>query len=312
MTRLLFLLFNSFQVLLVSAQTNQPVPGIKLKVKDKSGQFLRFYDSASRQNLPEPQRWALWKNMYDFAAVPPTPQGDSMARALLNAAWPAYAKNLRLIKKGAAVVTPGAEKMLSEITALLRPDSLLDLTLLAYVGGFEGNAFNTARGKKVTLAVAIETPQPKRTVILAHELTHAVHIGMGSMSGDWNRAIGAIAISEGLALHVSKKILPKTSNAEITEHVPGWFAQAEGKRVAILKGLLPFIHSNDPNDIMRFTMGTGPSGLQREAYYAGWLVVDYLLKQGMRFSAIARIPENEMPQKAKEAIEAMLKSTSHD
>ena len=47
---------------------------------------------------------------------------------------------------------------------------------------------------------------------------------------------------------------------------------------------------------MRFTMGKGPSGLEREAYYAGWLVVGYWLEHGTTFAEIARIPEAEMPK----------------
>ena len=59
-------------------------------------------------------------------------------------------------------------------------------------------------------------------------------------------------------------------------------------------------------DVMRLTMGKGPSGLEREAYYAGWLVVGYWLKHGMAFADIARIPEKEMPQHVNEVIEKLL------
>ena len=60
---------------------------------------------------------------------------------------------------------------------------------------------------------------------------------------------------------------------------------------------------------MRFTMGKGPSGIEREAYYAGWLVVGYWLDRGMTFADIARIPEQEMPDRVAEAIDALL--TAH-
>ena len=209
MQKVLYIFFLSLLVGRLFAQTAYHEPIIDFKVKDKTPQFLRFYDSATKKGASEEQRWVLWKSLYDFAAVPPTEQGDSIARRLLNSAWPRYAKNLPLIKKGAGAISPGAKKMLAQIAGLLRPDSALDITLLAYVGGFEGNAFNTARNGKVILAVAVETPQPKRSIIMAHELTHSVHIGMGKISGEWIRTIGAIVISEGLALHVSKKNTPQ-------------------------------------------------------------------------------------------------------
>ena len=52
--------------------------------------FLKFYDEATREAASPDQRWALWKRDYDFAAVPPTPAGQTMARQMLDRAWPRY------------------------------------------------------------------------------------------------------------------------------------------------------------------------------------------------------------------------------
>jgi hypothetical protein len=57
---------------------------------------------------------------------------------------------------------------------------------------------------------------------------------------------------------------------------------------------------------LRFSIGHGPAGLEREAYFAGWLVVGDWLAHGMSFSEIARIPEKEMPQWAAAEIDAIL------
>ena len=46
---------------------------------------------------------------------------------------------------------------------------------------------------------------------------------------------------------------------------------------------------------MNFTMGISLSGLEREAYDAGWVIVGYWLKHGKTFSKIARIGEKDMP-----------------
>jgi hypothetical protein len=73
-----------------------------------------------------------------------------------------------------------------------------------------------------------------------------------------------------------------------------------------LKDIVPVLASDKSDDVMRFTMGKGPSGLEREAYYAGWLVVGYWLEHGMTFADIARIPEKEMPQRVNEVIEKLL------
>lgn len=302
----LFLFFISLFATAVFAQTKKELPPVNFKVKDITPDFLAFYDSATKMKASEEERWELWKKMYHFAAVPPTPQGDSIARKLLNNAWSKYPAVMPLIKKGAAVITPGATKMVYDIAKMLRPDSALDITLQVYVGGFEGNAFNMARKRKVTMSVAIETPMPKRSVVMTHELAHAVHIGMGKMSGDWIRSVGAIIVSEGLAMHVSKKLLPGFSDKLITEYSPGWLSKANTRRTEILKNILPYVSSELPADVMRFTMGNGSTGLEREAYYAGWVVIGYRLKQGMSFLEIAHIDEKDMPQFVRETIEMIL------
>lgn len=67
-----------------------------------------------------------------------------------------------------------------------------------------------------------------------------------------------------------------------------------------------FLSSHKPEDIERFTIGPGPNGLEREAYYVGWLVVGKWLAHGMSFADIARIPEKEMPQRVKAEIDSLL------
>jgi hypothetical protein len=85
----------------------------------------------------------------------------------------------------------------------------------------------------------------------------------------------------------------------------GWLKEAQQHRTEILKGIRPFLASDKPN-IQRFTIGPVPAGLEREAYYAGWLVVCDWLAYGMSFSNIARIPEREMPQRAAASIDDLL------
>ena len=53
-------------------------------------------------------------------------------------------------------------------------------------------------------------------------------------------------------------------------------------------------------------MDKGPSGLELEAYYVGWLVVGYWLDRGMTFAEIARIPEADMPARVNDALQQHL------
>lgn len=294
------LLFSSF------AQNDKDYTPVNLEVKDITPKFLAFYDTAIRQGASEQERWTLWKRMYDFAATPPTPQGDSIARKLLDSAWLRYPSIINLIKNGASAITEVAKKEVNNIAALLEPDSPITVTLLIYVGGFEGNAFTTAQNKKITTAIAIETDSSSIPLLMTHELTHAVHIGMGSFSGGWKRSLGTIVVTEGLAMRVTQKLFPEHPDKDFTDYTPGWLAKIQTHKNQILKNIQPYLFSDNIDDVMKFTMGQGYLGFDREAYYVGWIVVGYWLKHGMSFADIARISEKDMPQRVQKTIKIIL------
>ena len=120
---------------------------------------------------------------------------------------------------------------------------------------------------------------------------------MGSFSGSFQRSVGTIVVTEGLASRVTQKLFPKRPETESIEFTSGWLKEAQQHRTEILKGIRPFLGSDKPDDIQRITIGPGPAGLEREAYYAGWLVVADWLAHGMSFSEIAQIPEKEVPHR---------------
>jgi hypothetical protein len=57
---------------------------------------------------------------------------------------------------------------------------------------------------------------------------------------------------------------------------------------------------------MRFTMGSGTTGTECEAHYAGWRVIGHLLQRGFTFPQLARIPESEAPALVEASIREML------
>jgi uncharacterized protein YjaZ len=176
-----------------------------------------------------------------------------------------------------------------------------------YVGAFENNAFTMAQGDNITTSIPIEMDPEPRALIMTHELAHAVHIAMGTFSGGWIRSVGATVVSEGVSLHVTRKLFPNASDADVAEHTKGWLQAADEKRREILRGILPALTSDKSEDVMRFTMGTGTTGLEREAYYAGWVIVGEWLREGMTLADVARIPEKETPQRVAATIERLLK-----
>lgn len=284
--------------------TDEPV--ISVEIKDLTPKFLAFYEAAEKEQASPDRRWELWKEMYDFAAVPPTEEGYKIARGLLDEAWPRYATAQELIRGGAAGLTPNPNAMVQSIAELLKPEKPAKVTLRVFVGAFESNAFTTAGKSGVTTSIPIEMEPEARARIMAHELTHAVHIAMGTFSGGWIRSVGATVVSEGLAMRVSQKLFPNDPPERVAEHTPGWLKQADAKRDEILKSIQPALGSDESEDVMRFTMGQGPNGLEREAYYVGWVVVGHWLESGMSFAEIARIPEKETPERVAAALKQLL------
>jgi hypothetical protein len=65
-------------------------PAINLEVVDLTPRFLAFYEAAQAVDTDADVRWRLWQEHYGFAAVPPTPDGQALARRLLDEAWTAY------------------------------------------------------------------------------------------------------------------------------------------------------------------------------------------------------------------------------
>lgn len=279
---------------------------VTLSVTDLSPKFLTFYEEAVKEKASPAARWQLWKKMYHFAAVPPTPEGEKMARDLLDRGWDRYPSVLEQIRLGATSVKPVAERQLKAVDAFLRPDKPIPIEILVYVGGFEDNAFTVAQEGHIMVALPLESAPDTREMLMTHEFTHAVQIGMGSFSGGFQRSVGTIVVTEGLASRVTQKLFPNRPETNSIEFTRGWLKEAEQHRTQILQGIRHSLASNKPDEIQRFTIGPGPSGLEREAYYAGWLVVGEWLAHGMTFSQIARIPEDQMPQRVAAEIDALL------
>lgn len=278
-----------------------------VQVMDLTPKFLNFYRAANARRLSEDQRFALWKKDYGFAAVPPTADGDRIARQLLDKAWPRYPKAQPLIERGAAGLEPSPKATLTKVEALLKPTKPVRLKLIVYVGAFEGNAFTVGKDGVATVAVPVEISAQARGPVMTHEFVHAVQISMGTMSGGWERSIGETILAEGLAMRVTQHLYPRHPSTEFVEtpDEPGWLGRADKLRPALLRDVRSVLSSTKSDDVFRFTMGKGPAGIDREAYYVGWEVVGYWLSHGLTYADIARIPEGQAPQRVAEAIDAL-------
>ncbi|HET6170198.1 MAG TPA: hypothetical protein VFE01_08455, partial [Terracidiphilus sp.] len=224
-----------------------------------------------------------------------TPAGQQMARKILDDAWPKYAQALPVIERGIANIQPPPSETLQQVAALLQVDVPIRAHLLLFVGGFDNNAF-TSPGKNGVPTVALPVEGQGSTMILTHEFTHVVEAEQANLSLDWKRPVAHTIFAEGLAMRVTQQIHPGQPDKEyVGEFTPNWFARAKQKQGAILADIAPHLAESDSSAIMRYTMGTGGAGVEREAYLAGWLVIGDLLANGWTFPRLARVTDSEMP-----------------
>lgn len=283
-----------------AARTELVDGALRLTIVDLSPRFLDFY-AAARDADPE-TRWALWERKYDFAAVPPTPEGQKIARQLLDAAWTRYPQALPVIRAGGTAMRPQPMVLLKELTALLGHDGPFAMQVRTYVGGFDTNAFTTTSNGMSTVAIPLEMSVSQRELILRHEMAHAVHLATAGLDGGWERSIAETVIQEGIAMHAVAQLLPGREPREYVEHRPGWFAEILPHSAQVLDAIEPVLDAKDNDTVFRFTMGRGSTGLDREAYLAGWVVVGELLRGGRSLADIAHVPAAGMPTLVREAI----------
>lgn len=273
-------------------------PDAGVVVLDLTPKFLAFYDSATARPLDPDARWALWKHLDGFAAVPPTPFGvDTLARRLLDAAWPRYPAALPRIRQGVAAYGVVPDSVLGRVAAVLGCGAPPRVRLVAFVGGFEANAFAYGSSDGLpTVAVPIEAGDAARA--MAHEFAHIIHRGRcTTFTSGYAQGLAELVVTEGVAMQVVAQLFPGDSAASYVQApgAPGWFAAASARRTAILQGVRAHATERGVAAVQRFTFGGGTTGLPREAYYAGWEITEALLRGGMSLHDIASTPPERLP-----------------
>ncbi len=280
-------------------------PVIHVQVTDLTPKFLHFYETANQQQADEGKRWQLWKQMVDFAAVPPTPQGDEMARKMLDDAWRRYPQAMTTIRAGAAGIRPAPDSLVESVATLLQADVPINVKLVVFVGDFDNNAF-TAPGKDGVPTVAVPVEAVEKTRLLTHEFTHVVEAEQANLSLDWQRSIAHTIFAEGLAMRATEKLYPGLSAKDyIGETSPGWYDKARAREQEIITDIAPHLAASDSDSVMRYTMGTGGAGIDREAYYVGWIVIGDLLQHGWDFPRLARVKDQDMATIVHESLQRL-------
>lgn len=273
--------------------------GVTLTMRDMSPRFLAFY--AAAQGLDADARYAVWKDQYGFAAVPPGPQGEAVSRKLLDVAWPRYAEALPMIRAGAAGMTPAPLDTAVRVADLLRAPRPLRIGVIAYIGGFEDNAFSMGTPDGPVVCLPIEISAERRAMLMPHEMTHAVHMALAQLPTGYERPLGRLLFEEGLAMHVVQALRPGLPEWDYVGDRP-WFEAAMAKRHAILAAIAPQLDATDGPTLFKYTMGRGATGREREAYLAGWIVVSRMLEDGATLAQLARVPADRIVPTVRDAL----------
>ena len=273
----------------------------KIEIINYVPKFLNFYNRATQRSLTEEERWELWKELYNFAAVPPGPEGQKLAKSLLNDAWEKYLEKLPYLENW----KPDSQlikKYLAETKEFLGYKDNINLVIIYFVGGFENNPFisNYSDGR-IALCLPVESGDSK--IALTHELTHIVHSKTANLKIQWERTIATTIIQEGLATQVSKYMLPGKLDEHYLEHREGWLNSCKSKRAKIIKGMYPYLKKSSSEVIYKFTFGEGTTNIDREIYFVGWEIVGFLLQQGVTFKEIANIQGDQIPGYLEEVYE---------
>ena len=271
-----------------AAQSN-----VSVKVVDLTPKFVAFYEQALKENADSERRWALWEQLDNFAAVPPIAAGKQMARKLLDSAWARYPAAMDRIRAGAGALQPAPQPILEQVATLLGSgDAAVQIALIVFVGGFESNAFTGGRTNGVTMiAVPVEDSDEQHRIAMTHEFTHAVQAALGSWSG--TRTVAGTVFAEGVAMRATQALVPGLPETRYSHSDPAWLAKCRGNQAAILDSLRAHYAERGPEATSRFTVGMGTTGMQREAYCAGWLVLGYGLAHGDSFASLAHLSEDD-------------------
>lgn len=274
---------------------------------NRVGKFETFYAHATAKPLDADARFKLWQTEDGLAAVPPGPDGDKMARKLLDDAWsryPALVPKLPALEKAAEDT---ARAMFAKDNDILgAANDPIHTRLILYVGQFDNNAFTVPPmdGKPATILMPVENINLK--IALAHELTHSIELQLVSVKNSFGAPVGETMFLEGLAMRTSQRAVPGLPDAAYTSmpNEPDWMPNCVAKKDIILKAILPDLDKSGHEIAMKYTFGQGNTGMQREAYCAAWFVMGKLIDSGKTLPELARTPEDRMVGVIRAAIAA--------
>lgn len=66
------------------------------------------------------------------------------------------------------------------------------------------------------------------------------------------------------------------------------------------------MENSSPEVVTKFTFGDGTTNREREAYFVGWEIVQYLLEKEVSFEEMASVQEKDIPDYVREVYPYLL------
>lgn len=282
---------------LVAATAAAPDGQHRLDIVNRVPKFKTFYADATAKPIDADARWALWQKEYGIAAVPPGPEGQKIARKQLDQVWDRYPA---LMPKADALEVEGAadaKDVFSKLNALFETGATpIHTRVVLYVGQFDGNAFTVPpmNGQPSTVVMPVENPNMR--LAFSHEMTHSLNMQLAHVKNGFGAPVGETMFLEGLAMRTAQKVYPGLADRDYVAMTgdKGWFAKCEANKAKILAGIAPDLGKAGRDIALKYTFGSGNTGIRRELYCAAWFVTGAMLKSGKTFPELARIPEDQM------------------
>jgi hypothetical protein len=118
--------------------------------------------------------------------------------------------------------------------------------------------------------------------------------------------VAGTVFAEGVAMRATQKLIPGLADTAYSHSDPEWLSGCEARQAAVLEGLRAHLAERGPEAVSRFTVGDGATGMRREAYCGGWLVVGHALAAGTTFAELAHFSGGDADAWVEKTIAEML------
>ncbi len=272
-----------------------------IRIRDLSRDFLKFWDAA--QGKEQEEQLKLWWEMYEsknpevfgvYFSAPFWGRRENLPKAL-----PGYGKDSEKIAKAAGKTAELIPKIVKgALTAFATGEGEIEMDVIAFVGvyGADGFVFLLEGRPAVFLALEhlAEYEIERAEALIAHELSHGLHIALGKRANPGTFAkimenleefiswIARNVFDEGLGTCASKRIIPGLGERTYLFYSPEQWAWCRRNEGRLIEQLLERLDSKDQETCSKFFTTWRPTEelpYHRTGYYVGYLAIEKLLER---------------------------------